>query len=99
MVYEAHLLEQKKDVANNKKLYKGLKLASGAGLLSSFSFVRMKDYQSIIGYKTRFFIDDNKVDYSDSYLPMDGKNNQKFNPFYLFQIKTNYVLAFWLHNT
>lgn len=90
--------EQKENNADNKKPYKNLKLASGIELLSSFSSVRMEDYQFIIGHEARFLIDNDKIDYSDSCLLTNSENNQKFNLFYLFQIKVNYACIFWLHN-
>lgn len=98
-VYEAHLPKQEEDVADNKKPYKNLRLAFGAKLLFSSGSIKVKDYQFVIGYKAGFFINDNKMDYSNSCLSTDSKNNQKFNLFYLFQTKVNYVLVFWLHNT
>lgn len=43
-VYKTHLPEQKKNIADNKKLYEGLRLTFGAKLLSSSGFVKMENY-------------------------------------------------------
>lgn len=75
MVYEAFLPEQKKDIADNKKLYKSSRLASNAKLLFSFGFVRVNNYQSVIGHEAKSSLNDNKIDYSENCLSTDSENN------------------------
>lgn len=75
MTYKTYLPEQKKNIANNKKPYKGLKFAFGIKFLSSFKFIKIENYQSIINHKTGFLVNDDKINYNNSCLSIDNENN------------------------
>lgn len=75
IIYRVYLPEQKKNIANNKKPYKGSRFASGAGFLSSSGSIKVKNYQFITGHEARFFIDNIKMDYNKSCLSTNSENN------------------------